>query len=532
MRDGGSRRRVRGWLFLVGGGVLVLLLAVGISGMKLVNGLESDLATLEERLLPQLKLAYLLTQDAQDLGQHAQRIAQAATQAERLTVVDLVSDRAQSVRANLRALRQIDRDNPGLLDAEEALAALLTQSDGLSSLKEQELRAEAQLASAGLALADTIRQMGRSSMLTCFVADGEVLQALALAIGGTGLTRVEELVDRAWVRGNSCAASAERAAEAADRAAGVEGVLPLRLRQGSITARRIQAGLQIQQTITRLSVLASAYVRSVEEAVERQRQSARNLAAGQRMAALATLGVATVGLIGLFLLLDRRVIGRILRLREAMEARSLGERRSLLLDGRDEIAEMAATLDRFVTTIERQAEELRFLATTDPLTGVANRRAFRDACYRETSRARRHNQPMALAILDLDRFKLVNDTWGHAAGDVVLRVAARRWQEALRGEDILGRMGGEEFAVLLPMTRLEPATQVVERLCEALRRAPIEVPTESGPQSLDITVSLGMTMVEPGDLSIDDAFIRADRALYRAKDNGRNRVEIALATEA
>lgn len=173
---------------------------------------------------------------------------------------------------------------------------------------------------------------------------------------------------------------------------------------------------------------------------------------------------------------------------------------------------------------ERRALELemRRLATTDPLTGLANRRVFLDQVARELERFQRYDKPVALLMLDLDSFKRINDTRGHATGDAVLQHFANVARESLRKIDLLGRLGGEEFAALLPGTDAAGAVHLAERLRQAVAERPAEI--EGG--SLAYTVSIGVTWFAPADSNADAILARADRALYHAKDNGRNQVEV------
>jgi diguanylate cyclase (GGDEF)-like protein/PAS domain S-box-containing protein len=176
---------------------------------------------------------------------------------------------------------------------------------------------------------------------------------------------------------------------------------------------------------------------------------------------------------------------------------------------------------------ERQAreQELHWLATTDPLTGVANRRHFVGRLKHELAQFQRFGRPAALLMLDLDRFKQVNDTHGHASGDAVLRHFANIALHTLRQVDMLGRLGGEEFAALLPGTSPEGAQQLAERLRQTLAASPIAVKNENS-EKISCTVSIGITLFSSSDSVIDTILSRADQALYRAKDQGRNRVEI------
>jgi diguanylate cyclase (GGDEF)-like protein/hemerythrin-like metal-binding protein len=155
-------------------------------------------------------------------------------------------------------------------------------------------------------------------------------------------------------------------------------------------------------------------------------------------------------------------------------------------------------------------------ADTDALTGISNRFGFNQAFSREFSRARRHRQPLSIVLVDLYRFKEVNDRHGHPAGDRVLAGAARLLEANVRESDAVARWGGEEFAVLAPMTDAAGAAQLAEKI-----RALMEV-THLGPTGA-VTASFGVTEMRPED-TLEAMLHRADRALYRAKEAGRNRV--------
>lgn len=160
--------------------------------------------------------------------------------------------------------------------------------------------------------------------------------------------------------------------------------------------------------------------------------------------------------------------------------------------------------------------ELQRLADSDPLTGIANRRRFCERADEELRRARRFRDPLALLIIDVDHFKQVNDTWGHEIGDAVLRGMVDAIVAALRDVDIVGRLGGEEFAVLLPKTDVRAAFGVAERLRAAATSVAV-VP------NLRITASIGLTVACDGD-DFTTLFNRADQAMYQAKQTGRDRV--------
>jgi len=168
----------------------------------------------------------------------------------------------------------------------------------------------------------------------------------------------------------------------------------------------------------------------------------------------------------------------------------------------------------FLTMVtKRLVARLREASMRDALTGLFNRRAMNDALQRAWLRHRRTREPLAALVIDLDHFKRVNDTAGHAAGDAVLVQVGALLSRQLRGEDAVGRAGGEEFWLVLPDTPAEDAMALAERLRRQM--------AESG---LGVTCSIGVALSEQGDTDAGQVIARADAALYRAKEAGRNRV--------
>jgi diguanylate cyclase (GGDEF)-like protein len=169
---------------------------------------------------------------------------------------------------------------------------------------------------------------------------------------------------------------------------------------------------------------------------------------------------------------------------------------------------------------QRDDKQLARLATTDSLTGLVNRRAFFERTDSARLLATRLRSPIALMMIDIDHFKRINDRFGHATGDEALREFAATARQALREHDILGRLGGEEFALVLPGTSLEGALQAAERLRSAV--ADTRLPKC---ERYSMTVSIGVVVIDP-DEHIKSALARADHGLYAAKSGGRDRVEI------
>jgi len=176
-----------------------------------------------------------------------------------------------------------------------------------------------------------------------------------------------------------------------------------------------------------------------------------------------------------------------------------------------------------ITDSLRVEAELKRLANTDPLTGVANRRPFLEQMATELARVRRFGTPASCLMLDFDHFKSINDQWGHSSGDAVLQHFTQLCQQRLRVTDLLGRLGGEEFAILMPGTALDGALE----LAEQLRLWVADHPLDQGDQHIEFHISLGVTELSAHDHSADEVLARVDAALYRAKDLGRNRVEAA-----
>jgi len=178
-------------------------------------------------------------------------------------------------------------------------------------------------------------------------------------------------------------------------------------------------------------------------------------------------------------------------------------------------AELAASNER----LQAQAMQLDVLATTDALTGAFNRRKFNDLTLAELERVRRYGRPLSLFILDIDHFKRVNDVHGHEVGDQVLVTLAGLLRAGIRATDSLARWGGEEFVVLSPSVTADGEAALAERLRAA-------VAGHDHASVGTVTASFGVAEHRSGETP-DELFARADRALYRAKDGGRNRVEVA-----
>ena len=184
-------------------------------------------------------------------------------------------------------------------------------------------------------------------------------------------------------------------------------------------------------------------------------------------------------------------------------------------------AEQANTELQQEIQMRRELEaQLKRQVATDPLTGLHNRRSYEMLFQRELKRKQRYGGSLSLFVLDLDHFKQINDTFGHSAGDRALQALAELCRRQLREADILGRLGGEEFVVMLPGTALAEAVPVAERLREKIAEMEFETPYGS----FHMTATIGLAALLSGDKSVDELVRRADEALYRGKAGGRNQV--------
>jgi two-component system, cell cycle response regulator len=195
------------------------------------------------------------------------------------------------------------------------------------------------------------------------------------------------------------------------------------------------------------------------------------------------------------------------------------DRRAFDSADEDALTTLAGQASIAIDNVQLHNEAQR-LSTTDPLTGLWNFRYLSMSLAREIERSTRFDRPLAVLMLDLDKFKEVNDAHGHQRGDTVLRELANRVQEQIREVDTFARYGGEEFVVVLPETTVEGAAQLADRICQAVRREPF---VHDGEEPLDITVSVGGAAFPEHGSSPATLMRAADKALYVAKNGGRDR---------
>ena len=253
--------------------------------------------------------------------------------------------------------------------------------------------------------------------------------------------------------------------------------------------------------------------------------SARTLrGVGTQQAPVRYLVAALLGFHGLFILLRPIAFKVMVPQGDAGLASTLSS--LVVLEGT--VAMVLIGFGVLMLTNEFITNELRHLAEIDPLTAVFNRRAVLSLLDKGISNAQRSQVPLPVLVLDLDHFKLINDTYGHQGGDEALRHFVRIAQQCLRKEDVIGRIGGEEFAVFLPNADGEGALALAQRLRGLLAATPL---LTASARPVTMTVSIGVTLSESGDTP-EIALQRADAAMYLAKQRGRNRVEMLPFTAA
>ena len=242
--------------------------------------------------------------------------------------------------------------------------------------------------------------------------------------------------------------------------------------------------------------------------------------------AIVTFGAIIIA-VGVTIYLQKMVVNRIVDLNQSILARIDGQKAVIAPDGNDEITEMTRSFLFYENEVSQREKELSALAMKDALTGAWNRRKFIQSGEDLAKIPARYGNPLTLMMMDLDHFKKINDSYGHGVGDIVLQNVAKLCLEAMRDVDIFARIGGEEFAALLPETGLEDAKILAERIRTTIED---QVWPIKG-SDLNCTVSIGLACLPPDSdgepESLKALMSRADDALYTAKQTGRNRVVLA-----
>ncbi len=278
---------------------------------------------------------------------------------------------------------------------------------------------------------------------------------------------------------------------------------------------------ELNELVNQLTLQTNTYV---EKVFNQFRGNALKVIKREKHSLYLTFGLLVFSIF-FFYILYRRIVIDGFGNRLSIISRAMGtdpgedEGVNLPVQGRDEIANMARAAEELLD----KARKLKELATMDSLTQVYNRRFFFDLAAQEVNRVKRNTTPTVLLMLDIDYFKSVNDNYGHAFGDKVLYETAQTCLHCVRSIDLFARYGGEEFVVLMPQTNLEKGRIVSERIRAAV--AGMDMLSDEGAR-VEITMSIGMVETQLAETTVDQALKEADNALYRAKQLGRNRVEV------
>jgi diguanylate cyclase (GGDEF)-like protein len=280
----------------------------------------------------------------------------------------------------------------------------------------------------------------------------------------------------------------------------------------------------IEELNGQVSQLTTLTTEHVDNVFSHFHESAQQVIEREKLTLYLTMLLMVCAIIFLFVLHWRIVVrgfGKRLSLISRAMASDPGETRirELQLQGQDEIADMARALEALLD----KAVQLRDMAIMDPLTQVYNRRRFFELAGMEVNRAARKKSPTILLMMDLDHFKSINDTYGHAFGDKVLHETAQTCLNSIRTMDVFARYGGEEFVALMPEAGLHEGKVVAERIRETIASRPFI--TDNGLKVL-ISMSLGLVETDLSGETVEQALKKADIALYQAKAEGRNRVAV------
>jgi len=255
----------------------------------------------------------------------------------------------------------------------------------------------------------------------------------------------------------------------------------------------------------------------VTEAAEDSRSISR-MVSRTLLIFIVVILVATAAFIAVMLYFRRRLVQRLVNLNNAILRQVAGGAVSISTEGNDEITDMAYSFLFYVDAVNVREKALLELATRDSLTGISNRRHFLETARQELVREERYGRPASMLMLDIDFFKVTNDTWGHPAGDLVLKSVVTACRESIRDIDVFGRIGGEEFAFLLLETALPGALEIAERIRSHVEETVCLI--DGNPVSC--TVSIGVSVTAACGYACETLLKAADDALYTAKSDTRN----------
>jgi diguanylate cyclase len=268
----------------------------------------------------------------------------------------------------------------------------------------------------------------------------------------------------------------------------------------------------LNDSLTQFYLNFSKNIKTAESALEKQEKCVKNIQ--KQSSVLKKVTESSIDLISL----QKHIFDYVKNVENIIQSRELQKEQKVREQFHGmarQIKELQNETNNYQQTLKQQSKQLHI----DFLTKIPNRAAWSDRLQNEFTRYQRYQHPLSLAVIDVDKFKLINDTFGHLAGDKVLNVIAQTLQKTLRNTDFIARYGGEEFAILLPETSHEQSQVMLEKLRKAIKKIPFKFKK----QSISITISVGSTSFCEGD-DPETVFERADQALFKAKGKGRDQV--------
>lgn len=529
-------------------GLIALLLITGMcAGTAIISmiSLTTDVDRLIGGKFNQIVLAEHLAQEAQILALLSPKLVDAHDEFEVDNLVGQINDMFGLINQGIDDLRAAGLQTDIYQNILQRRDELRVGMDELAGVVRLSVKAKTMMAVARNKIdaleATTIAPPGPSKApspgslpVDASGLSGEAAAKLAMVLYEASLATQQSAIDRSQLAANDMVGDAYMSGVLKGNSGlmpligGQESVFNLRRRQLTLENQLQGATHSADRLSNQLVYTVSNLAVETRRLAEQERQERRHDLTRTTLQLLSVVGISVIVSIGLVFYLRRNVLHRMTRLRDSVHDNAVGDSAAISDDGDDEIGDVARSVRHLIEEIKSRETELRRLATTDSLSGLANRRYFMERCQQEITRCRERGQPVAVLMADIDHFKRVNDTWGHAVGDETIRRFAAICREMFREVDIVGRLGGEEFATLMPDTGLEGAIAAAERLREAIEARPVVLPDG---QAIPVTVSVGVAALRADDVKVDQIIGRADGALYDAKHNGRNQVSVEPSPE-
>lgn len=502
--------------FLLGAVIPVAsMLALGIAAIWVLTVIGNSAGKTSREYLPRLQAAESLVLDATSFANLSTQLSVVTHEGERATVFDQILSRGDALAKVMETMPERDMVTERLDAVSRARENLMRAAYALNRLVETEIVATLSLER------QTRRVLGLCQSGPSSSGETRSCNAALLVLAAPANAAVSREAWNGLIDG-----------PLADMIVGDDGVVNLKARLADITNRKANIVAQQRDFALGLVSVAAALQSETEQRVWQQQVNAAQSANLLRALLAGGMGVALMATIAAYMAFHRRIILRLLALKNAMVNWDDQNIDDLPMAGNDEIADMNRGLRDLLETIRQRTGELEVLAATDFLTGLPNRRHFFEMAQAEWERMDRYGTEASILMADIDRFKAVNDAYGHHMGDVVIQTISHIWRDELRKIDLTCRMGGEEFAAILPQTSAEAAFQVAERIRQRVEAEVFPLNDGAGNDGAGFSVTLSVGIVglcfENGDApDLKTVLARADEALYSAKEAGRNCIHIA-----